>query len=106
MTVLRTLALPVLLILLAACGPTPADEATPTAVATPIAVETNQENIITEQEPTPGTNEESESLPANDSPIDDEEARALMFNLSEGSNSEADAALERILATNDQRYVS
>jgi hypothetical protein len=43
---------------------------------------------------------------ADSRPIDDEEARALMVNLSEGSSREADEAIARILAANDPRFVS
>ncbi len=98
MTVLRTILLFLLLTLLVACGAASSDEATPTAVSSaPTSAEEAEETPMAEPE---------ETDTAAPSQIDDEEAKSLMFDLTEGSNSEAEAALERILAANDQRFVS
>ncbi len=98
MTVLRTILLILLLTLLAACGAASSEKAAPTAVSsTPTSAEEAEETPMAEPE---------ETDTAAPSQIDDEEAKSLMFDLTEGSNSEAEAALERILATDDQRFVS
>jgi hypothetical protein len=65
------------------------------------------EETDTESEPTEA--EEAEAMDpsqVDDNSINDEAAQSIMFNLTEGSSSEAEAALDRILAADDQRFVS
>jgi hypothetical protein len=95
MTVLRTILLFLLLTLLAACGAASSEKAAPTAVSTP----------PTTAEETPMVEPDETDTPAP-AQLDDEEAKSLMFNLSEGSSREAEAALEQILVAGDQRFVS
>ena len=110
MPVLRSVPLFLLFVLLAACGPAPVDDGTPTAVSdngdageSPTA-EADDPTVKPDSAPETVAPENDDA--ANSSPIDDEEANALMFNLSEGSSSDAQNALDRILAANDQRFVS
>ncbi len=110
MTVLRAISLFVLLTLLAACGSAPAQDATPTAV-TSTPPEEDEESPTAEAEAQENENESDaaaamEASEVDNTPVDDEEAQSLLFHLSEGTDSEAQAALDRILAANDQRFVS
>jgi len=102
MTVLRVISLFVLLALLAACSPAPSNDARPTAVSNPSLSAEEKENPTAEPEEI-GIVDPSQ---IGSNPIDDAKAQSLLFNLSEGSRSEAKAALEQILAANDQRFVS
>ncbi|MAT97655.1 MAG: hypothetical protein CL608_10970 [Anaerolineaceae bacterium] len=111
MTVLRAISLFLLLTLLVACGAATSDKATPTAVphtATPS--EASEAAAVAEpEEPAPTKAEETAAMDPSEidnGAINDEEAQSLLFNLSEGSRSEAEAALDRILAADDQRFVS
>ena len=110
MPVLRSVPLFILFVLLAACGPAPVDDGTPTAVSgnddTGESPTTEADDPTVKPDPAPETVAPENDNTANSSPIDNEEANALMFNLSEGSSSDAQNALDRILAANDQRFVS
>ena len=97
----------------------PTEEAEP-----PTAVVAEEPESDTENTPVPETNEEADTL-VNDEildeeeavvnatavtavlgePIDDEEAKALMFDLSNGTGREAEAAVERILEADDKRFI-
>ena len=94
-----------LLISLIACGAADPDEGTPTAVTTP-AEETESPPAEAEELVTDIENVQSQDAGSGNSPIADEEAQSLLFNLSEGSQSEVDAAIERIVQANDRRFVS
>lgn len=67
------------------------DPATPTAVPPNSATPTG---VVTQPPPT-----------VDRSPISDEEAKTLMFHLSNGTYSEAEAALIRILNADDKRFI-
>ena len=98
MSILRISPLIFLLFWLAACGAAEVADATQTAVSTNTP-ETAVESTELPADTTETTSPESQ-------PIDDDEARALLFHLTEGSRREVDAALERIVAAEDQRFVS
>ncbi|MCB8977496.1 MAG: DUF3179 domain-containing protein [Ardenticatenaceae bacterium] len=89
MSVWRMIPLAFLLVWLAACGPSETD-------ATPIADENSSAATAVPTTPSP----------VNNTIIDDEEARALMFNLTDGSPSEVDAALAQILEAGDPRFIA
>lgn len=118
MSVFRTIPLAFLILWLAACGTAPPEDGSATAVPTSPTIDEDTSSSAPEIDPTDlpdvpsqdnEPNEENVELTetvTDSSPIDDDEARALMFNLTEGSRSESEAALGRILAANDQRFVS
>ena len=101
MSVFHKISLLILLLGLAACGAAPTDEEAATAVP----------NEASNDLPNP-TNEPEmaeTAVPAQETDataITDDEARALLFNLTEGTRAEADAAIARIIAAQDQRFVS
>ncbi|MBK8904346.1 MAG: DUF3179 domain-containing protein [Anaerolineaceae bacterium] len=106
MSVLRTVSLAFLLLWLVACGAASReDDLAPTATTAETVSPTDEPEAAATAVPTP-TTEMTETETMNDGLIDEEEARALMFNLSEGSRRDVDAALERILAAGDQRFVA
>lgn len=104
MSVLRIIPLVLLLVLLAACGPAAPENEPPTAV--PENTLPEEEPMTDEPESSDSNSADAESASAISSPIDDDEARTLMFNLSEGSADDAQAALDRIIAADDQRFIS
>ncbi|GJM41635.1 MAG: hypothetical protein DHS20C20_19170 [Ardenticatenaceae bacterium] len=104
MSVLRTILLLGLLMGLAACGAASTDENPATAV--PENASDDSEASDEEAGEMADSSEEMAETAVDTGPIDDDEARALMFNLSEGSSSDAQAALDRILAAEDERFVS
>ncbi len=99
MPVLRLIFIALLVALLAACDAAASDDSTATTAAN------NDEPAETAQPETAEELTEAIVEPVQ-TPIDDAEARALMFNLSAGSSSAAQDAVARILAANDQRFVS
>ncbi|WP_420628909.1 DUF3179 domain-containing protein [Candidatus Leptofilum sp.] len=108
MSLLRKIFLASLLLGLAACGPASPEESTPTAVPENTAdePETATSDSDSAEETAVSTDENDEETAVAASPIDDEEARSIMFNLTEGSINDIQAALARILAAEDQRFVS
>ncbi len=105
MPVLRTFPLLLLFTLLLACGAAPAADEDATAVPnTPTALE----------ESAPETNEPEavddmaavDNTAVDSGPIDDTEAQMLLFNLTEGGPAKAQDAVSRILAAQDQRFIS
>jgi hypothetical protein len=112
MSVFRTVPLAILLVWLAACGAAPREN-NPTQTPTPTSFDELDEAATAVAAPTNETieTETVTEIPSGagaigDGAIGEEEARALMFNLSEGSRSDVDAALTRILAAGDQRFVA
>ena len=89
MSVWQMIPLAFLLVWLAACGPSETN-------ATPTADENSSAATAVPTTPSP----------VNNTIIDDEEARTLMFNLTDSSPNKVDAALAQILEAGDQRFIA
>lgn len=99
-----------ILFLSAACQQaSPVSEtAVPNTSPPPTTIPDTATDTLAEQEAdsnTPVAEEEEETAVVSSDPIGEEEARSLMFNLSTGTQSEVDAALARILAADDKRFI-
>lgn len=76
-----------------AVSPTLAPADTPSALA-------DDEEEMTEEEIV-----EEENTAVSTAPISDEEAKTLMFNMLNGTNREAEEALQRVMAADDKRFI-